>query len=105
MFKCCTDTVDSSPNIRVSGHANAGRRDSWDVINKTKHLLSRNSLESLANMTEAQLNTDLSYSRPSEERDLETRRNTHYNKYALSAHSNSERLREQELNNRRQTHS
>lgn len=87
----------------MSNHTNAGRRDSWDVINKTKHVLSRNSLESLANMTEAQLNTDLSFSRPSEERDLETRRNTHYNKYTLSAHSSGERLREME--NRRQTHS
>lgn len=78
------DTVDHSPNIRVS-KGNTGRRDSWDVINKTKHLLSHNSLESLANMTEKQLNTDLSYAvRPSVERDIETERNTRFNKYSLS---------------------
>lgn len=76
------DAVDSSPNIRVSKN-NAARRDSWDVINKTKHLLSHNSLESLANMTEGQLNTDLSYGRSSVDRDAETERNTRYNKLAL----------------------
>lgn len=64
---------------------NAARRDSWDVINKTKHLLSHNSLESLANMTEAQLNTNLSYGRNSVDRDSETERNTRHNKYALGA--------------------
>lgn len=79
-----TDTVDSSPNIRVS-KGNAARRDSWDVINKTKHLLSHNSLESLANMTEGQLNTDLSYGRSSVDRDAETERNTRHNQYALGA--------------------
>lgn len=76
------DAVDSSPNIRVS-KGNTARRDSWDVINKTKHLLSHNSLESLANMTERQLNTDLSYGRTSVDRDSETERNTRYNKFAL----------------------
>lgn len=60
----------------------SARRDSWDVINKTKHLLSHNSLESLANMTEQQLNTDLSYNRP--DIDNETHRNTQYNKFALN---------------------
>lgn len=61
----------------------ASRRDSWDVINKTKNILSHNSLESLANMTEGQLNTDLSYNRP-RELDSETAYNTRYNKFALS---------------------
>lgn len=74
--------MDSSSNIRVS-KGNAARRDSWDVINKTKHLFSHNSLESLANMTEGQLNTDLSYGRTSIDRDVETERNTRYNKFAL----------------------
>lgn len=59
----------------------SARRDSWDVINKTKHMLSHNSLESLANMTETQLNTDLSYHRP--DIDNETQRNTQYNKFSL----------------------
>jgi len=73
---------------------NSLRRDSWDVINKTKNILSHNSLESLANMTENQLNTDLSYSRDEGATqsgsiretamvDHETERNTRYNKFAL----------------------
>lgn len=45
-------------------------------------MLSHNSLESLANMTETQLNTDLSYTRP--DIDNETHRNTQYNKFALN---------------------
>lgn len=76
--------VDSSSNIRVSGlKGGPSRRDSWDAINKTKHILSHNSLESLANMTEKQLNTDLSYDRPKDV-DNETHRNTQYNRFALS---------------------
>ncbi|XP_039957213.1 filamin-B isoform X3 [Bactrocera tryoni] len=74
--------IDHSSNVRVSSIKPAtARRDSWDVINKTKHMLSHNSLESLANMTEKQLNTDLSYNRP--DIDHETHRNTQYNKFAL----------------------
>lgn len=86
------DQIDSSSNVRVSGakHANAARRDSWDVINKTKHVLSRNSLESLANMTETQLNTDLSYGRP-RGLDSETEYNTRYNKFALNQNRAAER--------------
>ncbi|XP_055852874.1 filamin-A isoform X2 [Episyrphus balteatus] len=75
--------IDHSSNVRVSSiKPAAARRDSWDVINKTKHMLSHNSLESLANMTEKQLNTDLSYHRP--DIDHETHRNTQYNKFALT---------------------
>ncbi|XP_013109625.2 filamin-C isoform X2 [Stomoxys calcitrans] len=75
--------IDHSSNVRVSSMKPASaRRDSWDVINKTKHILSHNSLESLANMTEQQLNTDLSYNRP--DIDNETHRNTQYNKFALN---------------------
>ncbi|XP_037956587.1 filamin-C isoform X2 [Teleopsis dalmanni] len=74
--------IDHSSNVRVSSiKPTSARRDSWDVINKTKHMLSHNSLESLANMTETQLNTDLSYNRP--DIDNETQRNTQYNKFAL----------------------
>lgn len=79
--------VDPAPNIRVSTLKNGTRRDSWDAINKTKHLLSHNSLESLANMTENQLNTDIgSTQEPRVHRDSldsETHRNTQYNKFAL----------------------
>ena len=71
------------------------RRDSWDVINKTKHLLSHNSLESLANMTESQLNTDLSYNRP-QELDNETERNTRYNKFSLAEKQRLEARRSSE---------
>ncbi|KRF97963.1 uncharacterized protein Dwil_GK21843, isoform B [Drosophila willistoni] len=74
--------IDHSSNVRVSSMKPASaRRDSWDVINKTKHMLSHNSLESLANMTEKQLNTELQYNRP--DLDHETQRNTQYNKFAL----------------------
>ncbi|XP_043645284.1 filamin-A isoform X2 [Drosophila teissieri] len=74
--------IDHSSNVRVSSMKPAtARRDSWDVINKTKHMLSHNSLESLANMTEKQLNTELQYNRP--DLDHETHRNTQYNKFAL----------------------
>jgi filamin len=77
------DGVDYTSNVKVTAQASSttpSRRDSRDVINKTKHLLSHVSLESLANMTETQLNTDLSYTR-SKEMDTETVRNTNYNKY------------------------
>lgn len=86
-----TPAIDHSSNIRVSkDKQSASRRDSWDAINKTKHLLSHNSLESLANMTEKQLNTDLTYSRSSNERDSETERNTRYNKFLLNEKQRSE---------------
>jgi filamin len=77
------DGVDYTSNVKVTAQASSStpsRRDSRDVINKTKHLLSHVSLESLANMTETQLNTDLSYTR-SKDMDTETVRNTNYNKY------------------------
>lgn len=77
----------------------ASRRDSWDVINKTKNILSHNSLESLANMTEGQLNTDLSYNRP-RELDSETAYNTRYNKFALSEKRITESRASDELSDR-----
>lgn len=80
------DVVDHAPNLRVSTLRNGTRRDSWDAINKTKHLLSHNSLESLANMTESQLNTDIGHHERPPNRDSfdsETHRNTQFNKFAL----------------------
>lgn len=52
------DGVDTSPIIKVSsmGERAAGRRDSWDAIAKTRNILSNRSLESVANLTEQQLN-------------------------------------------------
>lgn len=67
----------------------ASRRDSWDVLNKTKHMFSNNSLESLANLTDKQLDTNLSYDRSAVEN--ETHSNTQYNKFALSDTAYKER--------------
>lgn len=81
-------SVDPAPNIRVSTLKSGTRRDSWDAINKTKHLLSHNSLESLANMTESQLNTDIGSTQEpriirGDSLDSETHRNTQFNKFSL----------------------
>lgn len=95
-----SDPIDHSSNVRVSGLKNsAGRRDSWDVINKTKNILSHNSLESLANMTENQLNTDIGHDR-SHDLDSETKYNTRYNKFALTEKRTVERRGSEELSDR-----
>jgi len=78
--------VDYSSNIS-SLKKGASRRDSWDVINKTKNMFSNNSLESLANLTEKQLDTK--YDRSAI--DTETHSNTQYNKFALHDSSVKER--------------
>lgn len=51
------DGVDTSPIMKVSGLGEraAGRRDSWDAIAKTRNILSNRSLESVANLTDQQL--------------------------------------------------
>lgn len=54
--------IDTSPIVKVSaisGDSAATRRDSWDAINKTRNMLSDRSLESVANLTDAQLDADL----------------------------------------------
>lgn len=53
-----TDRIDSTPLIKVSpanDRIATGRRDSWDALEKTKNVLSKRSLESLANLNDAQL--------------------------------------------------
>lgn len=80
--------VDYSAIVSPSKLA-ASRRDSWDVLNKTKHMFSKNSLESLANLTDKQLDTNLSYDRSNVEN--ETHSNTQYNKFSLSESSYKER--------------
>lgn len=51
-----TDGVDTSPIIKVSGNdRSTARHDSWDAIEKTRNILSNRSLESVANLTEEQL--------------------------------------------------
>ncbi|KAJ8980083.1 hypothetical protein NQ317_009439 [Molorchus minor] len=56
-----SEGVDTSPIIKVSSMADqsSARRDSWDAIAKTRNILSERSLESVANLTESQLNSDL----------------------------------------------
>jgi filamin len=81
-------SIDYSSNVSPT-KGGAARRDSWDVLNKTKHMFSNNSLESLAKLTEDQLNTNLSYERPAV--DNETHSNTQYNKFSLSDSSYKER--------------
>lgn len=83
-----TEGVDYSSNVSPI-KLGASRRDSWDVLNKTKHMFSNNSLESLANLTDKQLDTSLSYDRSAV--DTETHTNTQYNKFALSDSSFKER--------------
>ncbi|XP_062543155.1 filamin-C isoform X1 [Armigeres subalbatus] len=81
MYKVSSPSaVDYSSNIRVTSNNGPSRRDSRDVISKTKHMFSQNSLESLANLTEKQLNTDLTYDRTV---DSQTEKNTHFNKFSL----------------------
>lgn len=79
------NTVDHTSNVRVSSNklSIVSRRDSWDVINKTKHLLSHNSLESLKNLTENQLNTNSISNR--KHFDPETQLNTHFNQYTTNS--------------------
>uniref|UniRef100_A0A8W7PHV9 Calponin-homology (CH) domain-containing protein n=1 Tax=Anopheles coluzzii TaxID=1518534 RepID=A0A8W7PHV9_ANOCL len=85
-----TSVVDYSSNIKVNGaNGQPSRRDSYDVINKTKHLFSQNSLESLANLTERQLNTDLTYDRST--LDNQTEKNTHFNKFSLGTETQPRR--------------
>lgn len=61
------------------------RRDSWDVLNKTKGVLSNNSLESLNNLTEKQLSTSSSTLTATRGvADKETERNTQFNKFSLA---------------------
>lgn len=79
--------------------SNAARRDSWDVLNKTRNILSHNSLESLANMPESQLNTDLSFGRP-HDLDTETQYNTRYNKFELTEKRTVERRGSEEISDR-----
>lgn len=63
-----TDGVDTSPIVKVSpaGDRAALRRDSWDAIAKTRNLLSHRSLESVANLTESQLNSEMQRKRAEE---------------------------------------
>lgn len=55
------DGIDTSPIVKVSSLSDqsAARRDSWDAIAKTRNMLSERSLESVANLTESQLDQEL----------------------------------------------
>lgn len=62
------DGIDTSPIVKVSSVSDrpTARRDSWDAIAKTRNMLSHRSLESVANLTESQLNTELNRKREHE---------------------------------------
>lgn len=62
------DGIDTSPIVKVSAAADrpSARRDSWDAIAKTRNILSHRSLESVANLTEGQLNAELNQKRDDE---------------------------------------
>ncbi|XP_076270429.1 filamin-type immunoglobulin domains fbug isoform X3 [Rhynchophorus ferrugineus] len=58
-FNNYSEGVDTSPIVKVSSMVDQStRRDSWDAINKTKNIFSERSLESLANLTDSQLDSD-----------------------------------------------
>lgn len=62
------DGIDSRPIVKLSTDNQASlRRDSWDAISKTKNMLSDRSLESLANLTESQLDTEIRKKRSEEQ--------------------------------------
>lgn len=83
------ETVEYSP-LTTPVKPSAARRDSWDVLNKTKHMFSNNSMESLTNLTDKQLDSkNVTANRASV--DSETQMNTQYNKYLLSDSSYKER--------------
>lgn len=84
-----SEGVDYSSIVSPNKFGSNARRDSWDVLNKTKHMFSNNSLESLANLTDKQLDTNLSYDRSNV--DNETHSNTQYNKFSLSDSSYKQR--------------
>lgn len=56
-----TEGIDSRPIVKLNASTDntSLRRDSWDAISKTRNVLSERSLESLANLTESQLDTEL----------------------------------------------
>lgn len=77
------DGVDYASNIKVTSKTGA-RRDSWDVLNKTKGVLSNNSLDALNSLTEKQLSTTTTATTRGVFPDKETERNTQFNKFSLA---------------------
>jgi filamin len=84
------ETVEFSP-LTTPVKPSAARRDSWDVLNKTKHMFSNNSIESLTNLTDKQLDSKNMTSVNRSNVDSETQMNTQYNKYLFSDSSRKER--------------
>lgn len=89
------DGVDTSPLIKVSALNDraAARRDSWDAINKTRGILSHRSLESVANIADKQLDSELSYKNESSyktEEHFSTRENnySHNERYQSELQNN-----------------
>ncbi|CRL07142.1 CLUMA_CG020137, isoform A [Clunio marinus] len=75
--------IDYFPITSPVNTQTASRRDSWDVLNKTKHMFSENSLESLNNIADKQLDSYLTYDRSTIED--ETNSNTQHNKFLQSS--------------------
>ncbi|XP_030749718.1 filamin-A-like [Sitophilus oryzae] len=83
-FNSYSEGVDTSPIVKVSSMVdNTTRRDSWDAINKTKNIFSERSLESLANLTESQLDSDIRRQKTEEH----NRFLLNEQKYTTSSHS------------------
>lgn len=78
------ETVEFSP-LTTPVKPSASRRDSWDVLNKTKHMFSNDSFDSITNVNESQQSQNRG------KVDNETQSNTKYNKYSLSDSSVKER--------------
>lgn len=82
------ETVEYSP-LTTPVKPSASRRDSWDVLNKTKHMFSNDSFDSITNLNESNNARTSTQNRNSV--DSETTTNTKHNKYSLSDSSFKER--------------
>ncbi|KAF5298465.1 hypothetical protein FQR65_LT01244 [Abscondita terminalis] len=77
--------VDTTPIIKVSGdNDHSARRDSWDAIAKTRNILSHRSLESVANLTEPQLEKDYKQRQVEESETVVKREQSYLQNYSSS---------------------
>lgn len=83
------ETVEYSP-LTTPVKPSASRRDSWDVLNKTKHMFSNDSFDSITNLNESS-NSRMTANNNRSSVDSETNSNTKQKKYSLSDSSFKER--------------
>lgn len=85
--------IDTSPIVKVSAAADrpTARRDSWDAIAKTRNLLSHRSLESVANLTEAQLNAEMNRKRDNGEYHEQNYQSQKYSSSNVDNYNSAER--------------